>query len=61
MECPKCGSENMRVWVEVCMYIDPSDYGKLTKKAIAKKTTEIWAMNDNKTTFICKDCCYSSR
>lgn len=32
MKCPKCGSENMKAWVEVCMYIDINDYGKLTKK-----------------------------
>ena len=61
MKCSKCGSENIRISVEVGMYIDPNDYGKLTKKAIAKKTTEILSVNDNRTTIVCKDCCYSSR
>ncbi|SNS20938.1 hypothetical protein SAMN05446037_100633 [Anaerovirgula multivorans] len=56
MKCDKCGSENIRVWVKVCMYIDSRDYGRLTKKVIAKSTTELWAVDDDKTKFVCGGC-----
>lgn len=59
MKCSKCGSENMKVWIVVGMYIAPEDYMKLTKKAITKKTTEIWSMDDERTKFICNDCHYT--
>lgn len=56
MKCPKCGSERLRVFIDVQMYIDFEDYHNLTKKAIAKKTTEIYSMDDSKSSFLCKDC-----
>jgi ribosomal protein L40E len=59
MKCEKCGSNKIRVWIEVQMYIDFEDYGKLSKRVIAKKSTEIWSMNDNKTKFICAECGYT--
>lgn len=58
MECTKCGSKNIRVWVEIGMYIDPKDLGKINKKIILKKTTELWSMDYKKVKFICLECCY---
>lgn len=58
MKCTKCGSENVRVGVNVFMYIAPEDVHKLTKKALQKKTTELWAANWDKAQIVCAECNY---
>jgi predicted RNA-binding Zn-ribbon protein involved in translation (DUF1610 family) len=59
--CKNCGNDHLKVWISVQMYIDDSDYMRLTKKAIAKKTTEIWSMDDDRTVFICPKCGWTSK
>lgn len=61
MRCKNCNSSYLRVWIDIQLYIDVEDYHHLTKKAIAKRTTEIWSMDDAKTVFICKDCQWTSK
>ena len=58
LRCPKCLSENVRVGVNVFMYIAPEDVHKLTKKALQKKTTELWAASWDKAQLVCGDCGY---
>jgi len=43
MKCVKCGSHNVKVGVNVFMYIAPEDVHLLTKQAIHKKSTELWS------------------
>lgn len=40
------------------MYIDINDMYKFTKKVISKKTTELWAVDWDKTSFVCSECGY---
>ena len=56
MECPKCGSKNIRVGVSVFMYVSPKEAHRLTKKAIQKKTTELWGADWDKARIVCRDC-----
>lgn len=58
MKCGNCNKENIRVFISVQMYIDAQYYKKLTKKVIAKKSTEIWSMSD-RASFVCADCGYT--
>lgn len=60
MICPKCGSTDMKAWVPVEMYVDADDYPKITKKVIAKKTTELWSVNHDRVNFVCRKCCYAT-
>jgi len=58
MKCVKCGSKNVRVGVNVFMYIAPEDVHKLTKKALQKKSTELWSASWDKAQIVCVDCNY---
>jgi hypothetical protein len=58
MQCPKCGSKNVRVGVSVFMYIDPEDAHRLSKKTIRKKSTELWEARWDKAQIVCRDCNY---
>jgi len=40
------------------MYIAPEDAHRLTKKALQKKTTELWAASWDKAQVVCRDCNY---
>ena len=55
ISCPHCKSTNIRAYIKLSMYIDVQYLGKLTKKVIAKKSTEIWGMDD-KYSLVCEDC-----
>lgn len=55
--CERCNSYNIKAFIHVQMYIDANqDMYKLTKKAIAKKSTELWSADWGKTSFVCQDC-----
>lgn len=41
MKCPKCGSKNIEVRVNVNLVIAPEDAFKSTKQAIRKKSTDV--------------------
>ena len=56
MICIKCGSKNIRVGVSAFMYISPEDAHRLTKKAIQKKTTDLWSANWDTAQIVCRDC-----
>lgn len=58
MKCVKCGSPNVRVGVNIFMYIDPEDAHKLTKRVLQKKTTELLSASWDKAQVVCKDCGY---
>lgn len=58
MICEKCKSENIRVGVSVFMYVSPEDVHRLTKKILAKKSTELWYASWDKSQVICVDCGY---
>lgn len=58
IRCPKCKSTNVRVGVNVFMYIAPEDAHRLTKKALQKKTTVLWAASWDKAQVVCRDCNY---
>lgn len=58
LQCSKCKSKNIRVGVNVFMYIAPEDVHRLTKKSLRKKTTELWAANWDKAQIVCGDCGY---
>ena len=59
MNCPKCNKENIRAYINVQMYVDVKYAHHLTKKIIAKKSTELWSVSHDKTAFVCIDCYYS--
>lgn len=56
MNCPKCGSKNVRIGVNVFMYIAPEDAHKITKKSLQKTSTELWSASWDKAQIVCKDC-----
>ena len=59
MKCPKCDSEKIRAMIKVTMYVDAEESNRLSKKVIAKKSTELWATDHDKTTFVCVDCMFA--
>lgn len=59
MKCKRCGSDHTRAYIKAMMYIDSNDCGHLTKGVIAKSTTELWAVDWDKTSFVCADCGYA--
>lgn len=59
MKCKNCGSTHIRAYVKVSMYIDTNDMYRFTKKVISKKTTELWAVDWDKTSFVCSECGYT--
>lgn len=59
MKCNKCGSEHIRALIHPIMYINAQDMYKLTKEVISKKTTELWAVDWDKTSFVCSECGYT--
>lgn len=56
IKCKNCGSENVKVGVDVFIYVDPGDIYRITKKVIQKKTTELCSADRYKATVKCKDC-----
>ncbi|NCB98688.1 MAG: hypothetical protein EOM36_10065 [Bacteroidia bacterium] len=56
MKCPRCGSGGVRAYVTVLMYIDADDNGNLTKRVLRKKSTELWAQEHDKTSYVCRSC-----
>lgn len=58
LHCLKCKSKNIKVGVNVFMYIDSEDIRRLTKKALQKKTTELWGASWDKAQVLCCDCGY---
>lgn len=55
--CKCCNSSNIKAFIHVQMSIDANQHMyKLTKKAIAKKSTELWSADWAKTSFVCQDC-----
>jgi len=61
MKCIQCGSEDVRIGVNVFMYIHPKYDSKLTKKAIATKDVEIWGANWPGMSVVCRSCGYIQR
>ena len=59
MKCANCGSEDIRAFITIQMYIDAKDNNHLNKKVIAKKSSEIWYQLHDKTSYTCKSCCNS--
>ena len=56
MNCPKCKSEQIRALVNVVMYIDANYAYAITKKVISNKETTLWAVDHDKTSFVCMEC-----
>ena len=54
--CVDCNSNKVRALVTVGMYINADFTGKLTKKVIARKDTELWFAENDKISFVCSDC-----
>lgn len=59
MNCPKCNHESVRALVNVVMYVDSENAYSITKKAIVKSSTELWALDHEKTSFVCTKCMYA--
>jgi len=58
MKCIKCGSENIKVNVEVTIQITPKFINAITKKALQSKDIQLICANWPKARAICKDCNY---
>ena len=56
MTCKKCGSNKIKVGINLFLYVDYEDHCKITKKVLSKKSTELWAKFNEKDSFICKTC-----
>ena len=58
MQCLKCSKENISAYIHVQMYVDAEYAHRLTKKVLAKKSTEILNTSHDKTVYVCRDCGY---
>jgi hypothetical protein len=59
MNCPRCGAPNLKAFVDIRISVDFEDHSAITKKVIAKKTTELISKNPDSIRFRCTKCLYN--
>lgn len=53
--CPKCGSENVDMMVDITLVTDAKYAHNLSKKALYAKKTEVWGAYWDRAHFFCKN------
>ena len=56
MDCLYCKKPGVKAFVHIMMYVDADDASKITKQVISKKSSELWALDHAKTSFVCPHC-----
>jgi len=59
MKCPKCGSEDISLSVNVSMVMPAKYAHKLSKTALRSKDIELWSASWDTAFCICGNCGYS--
>jgi hypothetical protein len=56
LKCIKCGSENVKIMVDITISLHPKYIRRLTKKAFQSKDVRLCGANWGEATIMCADC-----
>ncbi len=59
MNCPICNSTNLTVMATMTVSMPVDMYCKMTKAGMRRKDFQIWGVNWDMASFICKNCGYT--